>query len=341
MDSLTHVVVGGAIGELTLGKKIGNKAILIGAFASTVPDLDVFIQMLAKTPDVAIRMHRSYSHAIFVHPFMAIPFAYFTYKLFKNKISFTTWVLFYTFNFFVHAMLDCCTTYGTQLFLPFTNKLISWNNISVVDPLFTIPVLIFFISVFFFRKENNFRRKFAIVSLLLSFIYLTSSTVHKLKSASVFKQDLSEKKIAVTHFSTTPTMFTSFLWNMVAYNDTTMYLAEYSVFQKSNEIDIVSIPRNIELLIPFEQTKPVETLKWFSEGNYIVEKTTSDTLNLYITKWGRGDFTKNELNKMMPFYNQIYKDKNAIVCMKTVEPHFTKEMFKDYFKLLKQRIFYY
>ncbi len=339
MDSLTHIVVGGAIGELTLGKKIGNKAVIIGAIANTIPDLDVFAQMLAKTPDVAIRIHRSYTHALFMHPFMALPFAYLAYKILKKEISYFTWFLFFVFSFFIHVMMDCCTTYGTQLLLPFTNKLISWNNLSVVDPLFTIIPLLFFIAVFFIQKTNNFRRKFAAISLLISLIYLTSSTVNKFNAASVFKNELNNKKIATTNFSTTPTMFTSWLWNMVAYNDTTMYLAEYSVFQKSKHTDIVEFKRNTETLKPIINTRPVETLLWFSEGNYIIEKATNDTLNLYITKWGRGDFTATETNKMMPFYFQIFKDKNQQVCIQNVEPHFTKGMFVEYFKVLKNRIF--
>jgi len=339
LDSLTHIVVGGALGELTLGKKIGNKAVIIGAIANTIPDLDVFVQMLAKTPDAAIRIHRSYSHALFVHPFMALPFAYLTYKIFKKEISFLTWFLFFLLGFFTHVMMDCCTTYGTQLLLPFTNKLISWNNLSVVDPLFTIFVLIFFITVFFIKKENKFRRKFAVISITLSLIYLTTSTINKFNSVSVFKENLKEKNIATTHFSTTPTMFTSWLWNMVAYNDSTMYLAEYSTFQKSKNVDIVEIKRNTEILKPIINTKPVETLVWFSQGNYFIEKAENDTLNFYITKWGRGDFSSTETKKMMPFYNQIYKDKNNNVCIHAVEPHFTTEMFTEYFSMMKHRIF--
>lgn len=339
MDSLTHIVVGGAIGELTFGKKIGNKAVIIGAIANTIPDLDVFAQMLAKTPDIAIRIHRSYTHALFMHPFMALPFAYLTYKIFKKEISYFSWFLFFVFSFFIHVMMDCCTAYGTQLLLPFTNKLISWNNLSVVDPLFTIIPLLFFIAVFFIKKSNNFRRKFAVVSLVISFIYLASSTINKFNSAAVFKSELKEKNIKTTNFTATPTMFTSWLWNMVAYNDTSMYLAEYSIFQKSKNTNIVEFKRNTETLKPIINTKPVETLIWFSQGNYFIEKGTNDTLNFYITKWGRGDFTTTETNKMIPFYNQIYKDENQNVCIQSVEPHFTKGMFANYFKILKDRIF--
>ena len=41
MDSLTQIVLGASVAEASLGKKIGNKAIVLGAFAGTIPDLDI------------------------------------------------------------------------------------------------------------------------------------------------------------------------------------------------------------------------------------------------------------------------------------------------------------
>jgi inner membrane protein len=119
MDSITHVVIGGAIGEILLGKKIGNKAIVIGAIANTIPDLDVFIIPFASTPEMAMHFHRGYTHAFFTHPFMAIPFAYLCYRIFKKQITFLTWFLFFLVGFVIHVLLDGGTTYGTQMLLPF------------------------------------------------------------------------------------------------------------------------------------------------------------------------------------------------------------------------------
>ena len=44
-----------------------------------------------------------------------------------------------------HGLLDACTTYGTLLLWPFSDARIAWNTISVVDPLFTLPLLFFVI----------------------------------------------------------------------------------------------------------------------------------------------------------------------------------------------------
>lgn len=340
MDSLTHIVVGGALGEITLGKKLGNKAVIAGAIANTIPDLDVFFTKLAGTPAAALHVHRSYTHAFFTHPFMAIPCAYLAYVIFKKEISYLKWYLFFLAGFVTHVLMDGGTAYGTQMFLPFTNKLISWNNLAVVDPLFTLAPLLFFITVFFLKKEKETRRKLAVLSLIISLLYLGTSTANKFNSAAVFKQNLKEQHINYNDLTSTPTMFTSWLWNMIAYNDSTMYLAEYSVFQKSKKVAIITIPRHTELIKPYKDSYAAETAIWFSQGKYFVQQGTGDTLDFFITKWGRGDFSSTEPKKMFPFYSKVYKDKSGVT-FKTIEPDFTKDDFIHYFSLIHNRIFAY
>lgn len=64
MDSLTQIVLGAAVGEAVLGKKVGNKAMLYGAIAGTIPDLDVLARNFVDTV-TATEWHRGFSHSIF------------------------------------------------------------------------------------------------------------------------------------------------------------------------------------------------------------------------------------------------------------------------------------
>ena len=41
MDSLSQLVLGAATGEAVLGRKLGNRALWLGAVGGTIPDLDV------------------------------------------------------------------------------------------------------------------------------------------------------------------------------------------------------------------------------------------------------------------------------------------------------------
>ena len=116
MDSLTQIVLGAAIGEAVLGRKIGNKAMLYGAIAGTIPDLDVFASFFTDTVS-ALEIHRGFTHSVFFSllfaPILAfIVIKYETYKNFKN------WTFLFFWVFITHPILDAQTTWGTQLFWP-------------------------------------------------------------------------------------------------------------------------------------------------------------------------------------------------------------------------------
>lgn len=64
MDSLTQIILGAAVGEVCLGKRIGNRAMLWGAIAGTIPDLDV-ISNLWLTPLEGLVAHRGITHSLF------------------------------------------------------------------------------------------------------------------------------------------------------------------------------------------------------------------------------------------------------------------------------------
>ena len=63
MDSLTQIVLGAAVGEAALGKKVGNKALLYGAIAGTIPDLDILSGYFVDTV-TALESHRGVTHSI-------------------------------------------------------------------------------------------------------------------------------------------------------------------------------------------------------------------------------------------------------------------------------------
>ncbi|NNK80342.1 MAG: metal-dependent hydrolase, partial [Flavobacteriales bacterium] len=97
MDSLTQIVLGAAVGELVLGKKVGNRAILWGAVAGTIPDLDVyagfFFDDLTKN-----EMHRAFSHSLF---FCLVAAPLFSWLVIKKEKLFLTGFIAVVLGLFV------------------------------------------------------------------------------------------------------------------------------------------------------------------------------------------------------------------------------------------------
>ena len=131
MDSLTQIVLGAAVGEAVLGKKVGNKAMLYGAIAGTIPDLDVIARYFVDTV-TATEWHRGFSHSILFSVLFAPLFGYLVWKLHrKAEATWRDWSLLFFLGLFTHPILDAFTTWGTQLFWPFTTRL-AFQSIFVI-----------------------------------------------------------------------------------------------------------------------------------------------------------------------------------------------------------------
>ena len=145
MDSLTQLTVGAACAEKIIGKEVGRKALVWGAVIGTLPDLDVFIKY--STDEItSTELHRGVSHSLVLSIAMAPILGWIAHKIhIKREATFKngSWLFFWALV--THPLLDANTTWGTQFFWPFDYRL-AFKNIFVVDPLYTIPFLIFVVS---------------------------------------------------------------------------------------------------------------------------------------------------------------------------------------------------
>jgi inner membrane protein len=353
MDSLTQIVLGAAVGEVVLGRRIGNRAQLVGAIAGTLPDLDILATMYLKDDLSELVIHRSYSHALFSHFMLAFPFAWLCWwlgrpsnreagtlidegSITRPRVEYKYWYLLWFLCLSTHAILDSFTTYGTQLLLPFTNHLIGFNNISVIDPLYTLPFMAILIYCLCLKRDNPKRIRWAWRSIYISSAYMLLTFVVKGYVHNTFTGSLREQGLSYNHLSTSPTFFNNALWAGMAYDDSTLIVGEFSILQKDKSIDYVQYKRNLHLEKDF-QGKELETLKWFSQGLYFLELKDSQTLDFYIVKWGRSDFTKEKPKEAFIFYYEIRKE-DGKCRMSAIRPSFKKGDFAKFFGLLWDRI---
>jgi len=168
MDSITHIVLGAAIGEVTLGKRIGNKAMLWGALIGTIPDLDVFITPFLK-PVNALFFHRGISHSLLAAIFLIPVIGFILSKVEKRQgIDLKTWIWFSSLPLLSHLFIDCFNTYGTGLFEPFSSLRIAYDSMAIIDIFFLLPLLFFTIWAIFVPFQNKIRRTIGWISLSIS-----------------------------------------------------------------------------------------------------------------------------------------------------------------------------
>ena len=142
MDPISQGTVGAAFAQSAANKNNITKISIVGFLAGLAPDLDVLIQS-STDPVLFLEYHRQFTHSLIFIPFGALIVSTLIFPLVRKSLSFKKTYVASFLGYATHGLLDACTSYGTLLFWPFSNERITWNNISIVDPLLTIPALIF------------------------------------------------------------------------------------------------------------------------------------------------------------------------------------------------------
>ena len=268
MDSLTQIILGAAVGEAVLGKKIGNKAMLYGAIAGTIPDLDVLSAFFTDKV-TALEIHRGFTHSILFSALFAPILAFIVVKFEKHK-NFKDWFWLFFWTFVTHPILDAQTTWGTQLFWPLDIRL-AFKNIFVVDPLYTVPFLVFLLLAMRQKKGDKKRRFYNNLGIIFSSFYLLLTLVLKGISYRNFVKELDEQNIIYTDIKTKPAPLNTLLWTANVKTENA-YLIGHSSFLDTKPIAFSSYPKNHHLLGDLAKHPKVKRMIAISKGWYTINK---------------------------------------------------------------------
>ncbi|MGA0435816.1 MAG: metal-dependent hydrolase [Flavobacteriales bacterium] len=349
MDSLSQIVLGAAVGEAVLGRKIGNRAMVWGAVAGTLPDMDVLGQFFLNELD-NLAFHRGISHSLMACAIGSLAFGWLVNQLYQSPhhakiaamtkglsvvllgfvINFLTqifspggflpllmyvplagwlfwrhvrrrylsgqwerptpnlkgWIQLFFWGFLTHIVLDCFTTYGTQVFAPFSDARVAWGTISVVDPLYTLPFLICLLVAARYGREQRQRRYWNWTGIGLSSVYLALTVVNHAHVKSTVESALSAQGIKTTSFFMTATIFNNVLWNVVVDSgEDEFLLAQYSIFDEV-QMKFHSIPKGYELLHNLDSDETIAVLRWFSAGYFNAVLREDGSLQLNDLRFG-------------------------------------------------------
>lgn len=310
MDSLTQIVLGAAVGESVLGKKVGNKAILFGAIAGTIPDLDILVRYFTDNV-TAIEIHRGFSHSIVFSIVFAPIFGWLVYKILKKKeATWQEWSWLFFWGLFTHPILDSFTTWGTQLFWPFETRL-AFQNIFVIDPLYTLPFLVFLVLTMFQERSSEKRRKFNRLGLVISSCYLGITLVLKGISYQKFIQALEEQQIAYLAIDTRPAPLNTILWTANVATDKAYLIGNYSFFD-TQPISFESYPKNHQLLGDLKEDDKIKRLIKISEGWYSIAQENNQ---LYLNDLRFGLMSMDPKEQEFAFKYQLTNKDGALEIM--------------------------
>jgi inner membrane protein len=265
MDPLSQGTVGAALAQSSASKKNIFKISVIGFLAGLAPDLDVLIQS-STDPILSLEYHRQFSHSLFFIPFGALIVALLIFPLVKKSMNLKTVYIASFLGYATHGLLDACTSYGTLLFWPFSNERVTWNNISIIDPLFTIPALILAVTAIKTKK-----RIFSFFSIGWIIFYLSLGLVQYDRALSA-ANDLAESRgHNPERLTLKPSFGNLILWKSIYQNEQTFYVDAIRTVRSSTvclgeSIEIFDYQQHLSGLDKeSQQAKDVERFRWFSQ----------------------------------------------------------------------------
>jgi len=259
MDSITQIALGATVAASVGFKPFGRKVLLVGAALGTLPDLDVFIDYGNAIDNYT--SHRGFSHSLFVLTLLSL-FIYFTSLKLRPHFKTDKLALFLVIflPLITHPLLDTFTTYGTQLLWPLTSPPIAWHSIFIIDPLYTLPLLISMLFLWFSNNKQPWLRvnKFA---LIVSCAYLTWGQYAQHTITTRVKQD---PLAGSGQLLVMPTPFNSLYWRVLNYQGDRYYEA-FTYVGDNKPLQWQSHASNRDL-VTTSQPELLARLEWFSHG---------------------------------------------------------------------------
>ncbi|WP_434036059.1 metal-dependent hydrolase [Formosa sp. 4Alg 33] len=304
MDSLTQIVLGAAVGEAVLGRKIGNKAMIYGAIAGTIPDLDVMASHVTDTVS-ALEIHRGFTHSILFSVVFAPVYGWLVsrYERYKN-VKGWSWLFFLAFV--THPLLDAHTTWGTQLFWPLDLR-VAYKSIFVIDPLYTVPFLVFLIMTMFQKRSSKKRRQFNTWGLILSSVYLLLTLILKGVAFTKFEDALEQQNISYSDLDTRPSPLNTVLWTANVDTKDAYLVGHYSFFD-SKPITFHRYPKHHEYIANIADNEKMRRMIKISKGWYTITKQDDD---LFFNDLRFGTLSMNPDATNFVFQYKIQKDKQG------------------------------
>lgn len=312
MDSITHLALGACMGEAFAGKTLGRKALLWGAVAQSVPDIDFLASFWMDTPSQLLA-HRGFTHSFLFCAFITPLFAFLAaYWHRPHNISLRRWMWFFAAAIFMHIFFDAFNNYGVGWWEPFNHHRVTFNAIYVADPFFSVWSITAVIVLLVLKRKNSWRRFWWRLGLGMSAVYLFYCIFNKTRVDAGIKKELHQQHISYTRYFTTPAPLQNWLWYVVAGNDSGYYVGFYSLFDKKNKTQFEYFPRNDSLLEPVNDHESLQRLIRFSKEFYTVEQW-GDTLVFNDLRFGQITGWHNPRGRFVFHYFLQHPSENKLV----------------------------
>lgn len=271
MDPLTQGALGAALPQATRSKANKTHAGIAGALgfaAGMAADADIFIRS-ASDPLMFLEYHRQFTHSLIFIPAGGMLCALALHRILGRRwqLTFAQTFLFCVLGYTTHPLIDTCTSYGTMLFWPFSDERFSWSIISIVDPLFTAPVLILTVLAGIRRRPVLAR-----IALAWAGLYLTAGALQHHTALDMGREIAASRGHTPIRLEVKPSVGNILVWKTIYETPDRFYVDAVRAGILPRVFPGVSVPtldrgRDLPWLDPAsQQARDIERFRWFSDG---------------------------------------------------------------------------
>lgn len=285
MDPVTQGLLGAAVSQTFLHRRLKHKAWLVGALAAMAPDLDILIRS-ADDPLLFLLHHRGFSHSLAFIPIggLLVGLCFLSLKSYRAQWP---WVLLAALlGYATHGLLDAFTSYGTVLYWPFSDQRVAWDSISIIDPVFTMILMAGVLWTAIGESANPTR-----LTLLLALCYLGFGSFQHHRALEMQQNIAKQRQHSIDKGRVTPTIGNLYHWRSFYINNNKIFVddiytpwigAKYGVRGTMlNQVTFSDLPQ--EFQNNSQLKRDFDIFNWFSDG--YVAKARSTPLTLIDTRY--------------------------------------------------------
>ncbi len=289
MDPVSQAVVAGVAGQNVIQNKQSNTkwldkgsfriAGVLAFLSGMLADLDVLISSTTD-PLLSLEYHRQFTHSILFMPLGGLLAALLLYAVWARRyLCFMHTYLFCTAGYITHGLLDACTSYGTQLFWPFSDMRIAWNIISIIDPVFTLPLFVLFLLALVLNKPGLAR-----AAAVYGLVYLSIGIIQQQRAITAAESLAANRGHIAANLQVKPSFANNIVWKIIYEHEQQYHVDAIRLGWSPQLIEGESVPklevvRDFPWLEPLsQQAQDIERFRHFSAGYLAVDRQDNNTI---------------------------------------------------------------
>ncbi len=280
MDPISQGSLGAVLPQSVLRHKNLGRLTLCGALAGMAPDLDVFISSDVD-PLMFLVFHRQFTHALVFIPIGALIVAGCLFPFLRKSLEFKHVYIACLLGYATHGFLDSCTSYGTQLFWPFSDYRVAWNTVSVLDPAFTIPLLLAVIAGLIWR-----RRWLPWFGLTWVIAYLLVGVFQSQRALDAGEQLAMARGHVPERLTIKPGFANQLLWRSIYEHNDVFYIdairvgltKDPMICGATSSVAVLNVEEQLPWLEDGQQRVDIDRFSWFSQDYVSMDPTTPNRI---------------------------------------------------------------